>query len=352
MNHPTPIFINNTNISNDSLTYFIAEIGINHNGSIELAKKLIQSAKDSGANAVKFQKRNINEIFTENARKREYNSIHSYGKTYEEHKEALEFDESQYQELKEFSDEIEIDFFASGMDKTSVDILEKLNVSCYKIGSPDIRDFPLLEYTARKGKPILLSTGMSDIDLVVDAYNHIKQFNNNIILMQCTSVYPLKSENVNLNVISKYKELFPEAIIGYSGHESGTSISLAAITLGAKVIERHFTLDKTMKGNDHQASLEPNEFKYMVNQSREIEKALGSFNKNIQLCEEPVITKTAKRIVANKNINSNEIITDDMICCKVDTKPGIYGTEYYNIIGKKLNKFIKCDTSINYNDLL
>ncbi len=256
--------------------FIIAEIGINHQGSIEIAKRLIDSAVETGVDCVKFQKRTINKILTRKALDREYNNPNSFGATYGEHKEHLEFNVDQYRELKGYADAKGVTFSASGWDEESIDLLDEIGMPFFKIASADLTNFPLLEHTARKGKHMIISTGMNNFETVNSAVALILGINSNLVIMQCTSSYPTPIDEINLNVIKTYRAVFGrDAVIGYSGHENGIAVSLVASILGASVIERHFTLDRTMKGGDHSASLEPTGMKKLVRNIANCQRTLG-----------------------------------------------------------------------------
>ncbi|KAM9314125.1 N-acetylneuraminate-9-phosphate synthase-like [Pholidichthys leucotaenia] len=244
--------------------FIIAEIGQNHQGDIEIAKKMIKVAKDCGADCVKFQKSELEHRFTNKALARPYVSKNSFGKTYGDHKRHLEFSHDQYRELQEYAEEVGIFLTASGMDEKAVDFLHELNVPFFKVASADTNNLPYLEKTAKKGRPMVVSSGMQNMETMRQVYETVKKHNLNFTILQCTSAYPLAPENVNLRMITEYQKEFPDIPIGYSGHESGIEISLAAVALGAKVLERHITLDKTWKGSDHEASLDPGELAELV----------------------------------------------------------------------------------------
>ena len=281
-------------VGDNKPTFIIAEIGINHQGDVSIAKELISKAADSGANAVKFQKRSISRILTKEGLEMPYDNPNSFGKTYGQHKKALELSEDDYKELFEFSNSKNVLFCASGWDEESIDFLDDLGVSFFKMASADLTNFPLLEHTAKKNKPMILSTGMADMNIVEKAYKLVVKHNKKISILQCTSTYPANFKEINLNVIKTYKQNFPDAIIGYSGHELGIAIPTVSVALGAKIIERHFTLDRTMKGGDHAASLEPLGFKKMVRDIRHVEEALGSYDKKMQESEKPIFKKLLK----------------------------------------------------------
>jgi sialic acid synthase len=335
--------------------FFIAEAGINHNGSIENAKKLIDLAKETGADCVKFQKRTISRILTKDGLDAPYVNKNSFGKTYGEHKTFLEFSYDQFRELKKYADEIGIMMTASGWDEESVDFLDSLDVPFFKMASADLTNWSLLEHTAKKGKPIVLSTGMADFETVQKTYEFVKKFNKDIIIMQCTSSYPSPENEINLRVIETYKEVFPEATIGFSGHENGISISLGAFVLGAKVIERHFTLDRTMKGGDHFASLEKPELEKLISDLKILSIAMGNPDKKIQPSEISCFKKLTKSIVSTRKLEIGHVITRDDLTTKSPgashDNDGINPMNLYKLIGCKVLKVIENDVVIPLKSL-
>ena len=343
--------LTNRTLDESSPAFIIAEIGINHQGNIDLAKKLILQAKECGADAVKFQKRSISRILTKEGLEAPYENRNSFGKTYGEHKKVLELTEDEYRILKIFTDEHGLAFSASGWDEESIDFLLELDVPFFKMASADLSNFPLLEHTAKTGKPMIISTGMADMNLVKNAVELISKYNKNIAIMQCTSTYPAHFNEINLNVIKTYLNEFPEFIIGYSGHELGIAIPGVAVALGARIVERHFTLDRTMKGGDHAASLEPHGFSKMVRDIRHIENAMGGFEKNLQESEKPIFKKLAKSIVSSVDIKRGQIISLDMLTTK-GPGSGVSPTRFHEIIGKKLNKNIIADVVIKNEDVI
>ena len=344
------IKLNDFTIGDNQPAFIIAEIGINHQGDVKIAKELISKAADAGANAVKFQKRSISRILTKEGLEMPYDNPNSFGKTYGEHKKALELSEEDYKELFNFSVTQNVLFCASGWDEESIDFLDNLGVSFFKMASADLTNFPLLEHTAKKNKPVILSTGMSDLEIVKKAYELILNYNNKISILQCTSTYPAKFKEINLNVIQTYKKNFPDAVIGYSGHELGIAIPTVSVALGAKIVERHFTLDRTMKGGDHAASLEPLGFKKMVRDIRHVEQALGSFEKTVQDSEKPIFKKLGKSIVSLIEMPKGTIVTKDMITTKGPGN-GISPMKFNKIIGKKTKIAIKTDKVIKEADI-
>ncbi len=337
-------------ISENHPALIIAEIGINHQGDVNIAKEMIKTAKECGVDAVKFQKRTTNKVLTKKALQRNYENRNSFGKTYGEHREALELSYEEYYVLKEYADNIGILFSASGWDAESVDFLDKLGVPFFKVASGDLTNLPLVEHTARKNKPLILSTGMADIETIKKVYETTVKINDSVAIMHCTSSYPTPFNEINLNVLSTFQKEFPKVIIGYSGHELGIAIPPVAVALGAKIIERHFTLDRTMRGGDHAASLEPQGLSKMVRDIRHIEEAMGSFEKRIQASELSVKKKLTKSIVASRDIKRGESITADMIITKSPGE-GISPLRITEIIGKQAKNDIENDTVIYESDI-
>ncbi len=337
-------------VGNGYPTLIIAEIGINHQGDVTIARQLIDKARDCGADVVKFQKRSISRILTRDGLSQPYLNRNSFGPTYGEHKKALELSEKDYQSLKAYAEERKLIFSASGWDEESIDFLDSIGLTFFKMASADLTNFPLLEHTARKGKPMVLSTGMANMDMVRTAYEFVRQFNDQVALMQCTSTYPAKFNEIHLNVLHTYRREFPEAVVGYSGHELGIAIPPVAVALGARIIERHFTLDRTMKGGDHAASLEPQGFSKMVRDIRHTEQALGSFEKTVQESEAPVFKKLAKSIVSMTTIQKGQTITRDMLTTK-GPGDGISPMRMNEVVGKKAGQDIPEDTVIRDEDI-
>ena len=280
-----------------------------------------------------------------------YENRNSFGKTYGEHKYALELSENDYKSLLKFSQGLDIEFCASGWDEESIDFLDNLGVPFFKMASADLTNFPLLEHVAKKGKPIILSTGMADIQTVKLAVKLVENYNKQLAILQCTSTYPAKFSEINLNVIRTYQKEFTNAVIGYSGHEQGIAIPIAAVALGARIIERHFTLDRTMKGGDHSASLEPQGFTKMVRDIHHVESAMGKFEKEMQESEKSVFNKLAKSIVSKIDIENGSSITREILTTK-GPGTGINPMKMELIIGKKVNKKISADTVINEDDII
>ena len=258
--------------------YVIGEIGLNHNGDVDLAMRLIDVAADAGAQAVKFQKRTP-EISTPEHMKNTPRDTPWGQMTYLDYRYRVEFSREQYVENGDYATLRGLDWFASPWDEPSVDFLESLNVVAHKVASASVTDLGMLRALAATGKPVILSTGMStleQIDAAVAVFDPSK-----LIILHATSTYPLPPEEANLRMIGSLQERYPEIPIGYSGHERGLQISVAAVALGATVVERHITLDRAMWGSDHAASLEPDDFSHLVRDIRVIGEALGDGEKRI-----------------------------------------------------------------------
>jgi N-acetylneuraminate synthase len=258
--------------------YVIAEIGLNHNGSVELAKQMIDVAADAGAQAVKFQKRTP-EISTPEHMKSVMRETPWGTMTYLDYRYRVEFDREQYIEVGDHATLRGLDWFASPWDEPAVAFLEGLNVVAHKVASASVTDIGMLRALAATGKPVILSTGMSTMDQIDAAVHELAA--SPLIVLHATSSYPMPSEEANLRMIPTLAERFPTLPIGYSGHERELQISLAAVALGATVVERHLTLDRGMWGSDHSASLEPADFAQLVRDIRVLEEALGDGVKRV-----------------------------------------------------------------------
>ena len=266
--------------------FIIAEIGINHNGSVNLAKKMIDIAVTTGCDAVKFQKRTVDIVYTKEELAKERNSV--FGKTNGDLKRGLEFGYEEYKEIDEYCKERNIIWFASCWDEASVDFIEQFNPPCYKIASASLTDDNLLKHTRAKGKPILLSTGMSTMDEIRHAVDVLGR--NDLVIYHCTSTYPSNSNEINLSVIRALEEEF-DCPIGYSGHERGIMPSVLAVAMGAVSIERHITTDRTNWGSDHAASLEIAGLSHMVRDIRQVPSLIGDGVKTVYNRELPIIEK-------------------------------------------------------------
>jgi len=289
--------IGDTTVGDGRPCYIVAEIGINHNGDIDIAKKLIDVAAIAGCNAVKFQKRTIDIVYSSEELARPRESL--YGTTNGDLKYGLEFEKEEFDEIDRYCKEKKITWYVSPWDEKSVDFIELYNPPCYKLASASITDDGLLEHIKAKGRPIILSTGMSTIDQVDHAVDILGK--ENLILLHACSTYPAYYDELNLRVISVLKQRY-NIPVGYSGHETGLPSSVAAVVLGACVIERHITLDRSMWGSDQAASLEPNGIMRLVRDIRLTEISMGDGIKRVIEREIPILRKLRRVDNAQKGV--------------------------------------------------
>ncbi|QCH26956.1 N-acetylneuraminate synthase [Clostridium tyrobutyricum] len=325
--------------------FIIAEAGVNHNGNINIAKKLIDAACKAGADAVKFQTFKAENLVTINAPKAEYQEKTTGTGNQFEMLKKLELSFENHIYLKQYCDKKNIIFLSTPFDFESVNLLEKIGVKYYKISSGDLTNIPLLEYIAKLQKPMIVSTGMANLGEVEIAVKAIKKYmNKDLYLLHCTSNYPTMYENVNLNAMNTLKSAF-KVPIGYSDHTVGIEVSIAAVAMGAKIIEKHLTLDKHMKGPDHRASLEPDELKDMVDGIRNIEKAFGDGIKRCNENEKNTKKVARKSIVAKTNLNKGQKLSINNIAFK-RPETGISPIYTNIIIDKKITRDVNKDEFI------
>lgn len=330
--------------------FTIAEIGSTHCASLETAKLLMNVAKVANVDCVKFQKRDVETLLTKNEKERKYNSVNAMSPTYGEHRKIMEFSEDNFRELQKEARRLGLFFTASGWDKKSVDFLDEINVPFIKVASADLTNVPLLEHIAQKKRPVFLSTGMGNLDDVVTAYNIIKNYEKRVVILQCTSSYPAPYSEINLNVLKQYQDVFPQVVLGYSGHELGTIVPCAAVAMGAKVIEKHFTLNKDAIGSDHKTALNPTELGTMVRDIKIVEETLGSINKEVQKSEHPCIKKLCKSVTSLVDIKKGEIIKEGMITTKSPCV-GIPAKLFEDVFGCVATKDINKDTTLQNTDI-
>lgn len=333
-------------ISNDSPTYMVAEMSANHNMDFNRAKAIIKAAKESGADAIKIQTYTPDTITIDSDMPAfRTNAIWKGETLYELYKKAYTPWEWQ-EELRDYANELEIDFFSSPFDLTAVDFLEGLEVPAYKVASFEINDIPFIRKIARTQKPIIISTGIAhieDIDLALRTCKEEK--NDNVILLKCISSYPAPYENMNLNVIPNMQQTF-DCVCGLSDHSMGTEIPVAAVALGARVIEKHFTLSRQDGGEDSLFSMEPQEFKEMVKQIRNVEKALGkvTYELNQSQLESRIYSRS---LFVVKDIKQGEKFTEDNV---KSIRPGIgMHTKHWNeVLGRTARCNIKKGTPMQW----
>lgn len=333
---------------NNQSIIIIAEAGVNHNGSIELAKKLIDVAAEAGADFVKFQTFKAETLVTQTADKAEYQKeITNTDETQFEMIKKLELDRNAHETLIEYCKQKDIQFLSTAFDHGSIELLAKLDIPFYKIPSGEITNLPYLRHIGRMSKPIIMSTGMSSLEEVRDALNVLIESGaekEQITILHCNTEYPTPMEDVNLKAMITIRDELG-VNVGYSDHTLGIEIPIAAAAMGATVIEKHFTLDRTLPGPDHAASLEPHELKKMVSAIQNIEKAMGDGIKKSSPSEIKNMSIARKSIVAKKPIKKGELFSEENLTIK---RPGtgISPMEWENIISKVSNRAYEMDDLI------
>ncbi len=325
--------------------YIIAEAGVNHNGSIDIAKKLIDEAKSAGADAVKFQTFKAENLVSKNTPKAEYQKQNtSSDQSQFEMLKKLELSEEDHKELISYCKSKQIDFMSSPFDEESAAFLVSLGLKTLKIPSGEITNTPFLKFLSKQNVKIILSTGMSNLGEVKLAVETLNKSKDSLALLHCVTEYPAPFNENNLNAMLTLKKEFGNPV-GYSDHSPGIEISLAAAAMGAEYIEKHFTLDKNMEGPDHKASLEPDELKKMIDGIRNIEKSMGDGIKIPADCEKKNIKIARKSIVANADLKKGDVLSSDKIAIK---RPGtgISPKDSEKIMGSILKR------DINYNEVI
>jgi len=338
-------------ISDDSECFVIAEIGHNHQGSLAQARDLFRAAKDCGVDAVKLQKRSNRTLYTRAMYQSPYDNENSFGLTYGEHREALELGWEAYLELQRYAAEIGVAFFATPFDIESADLLAKLDVPAYKIASGDLTNLPLVCHVAAFGKPVIVSTGGASMDDVERTYDAVMAINPQLCLMQCTASYPAEPEDMNLRVISTYRERFPDVVVGLSDHQNGIAMADVAYILGARVIEKHFTLNRAWKGTDHAYSLEPAGMRKLVRDLRRVRVALGTGIKQSLPTEKKPLYKMGKKLVAARELEEGHVLTADDVAIK-SPNDGLPPYELSAVLGRALRRPLAEDDSIAFEDLV
>lgn len=336
---------------NSKKTFIISEAGVNHNGSIELARKLIEEAANAGADAIKFQSFLTDQVVTKTANKADYQIENTTSnESQREMLKKLELSPETFKQLKHLALKNDILFLSSPFDHKSTDLLVEISVPAIKIGSGELTNLPFLKYIASKNLPLLLSTGMAYLSEVEEAVETIYQAGNeDIALLHCVSNYPANVEDANLKAIQTLKQAF-NLPVGYSDHTLGIETAIAAVTMGACIIEKHLTLDKNLPGPDHQASLTPSEFKKLVLAIRNVEKAFGNGIKRPVKNEKNVRLIARRSLVSARDINAGEQLEESMITIK---RPGtgIQPKHLSHVKGKVVRSAIPVDTVLEWEML-
>jgi len=332
-------------------TYIIAEAGVNHNGDIKIAHKLIEEAKKAGADCVKFQTFKAENLVTKNAPKAKYQlKVTDNKESQFDMLKSLELNYNDYKELIEHCKKLNIDFMSTPYSFEDVDFLMKLNVDSFKIASGQLTELPFLEYVSKNKKPIFLSTGMSSMSEVEAAVEIIsKNSNSKLVIFQCTTNYPSKISEANINVIDSFKSI-PNIKVGYSDHVINNYACYAAVSKGVYAIEKHFTIDKLLPGPDHSCSLNPKQFEDLVYGIRQIEKSLGSFKKVPTKMESENILGMKRSLVYKKSIKKGTKLTLKHFSFKRPMN-GLIPNNIEYFIGKQLNKNVSEDQLANFNDI-
>jgi N-acetylneuraminate synthase/sialic acid synthase len=342
------ISIDSSEISDDSDCYVIAELGHNHQGQVDTAKALIKAAHDCGVNAVKFQKRDNRSLYTRAMFDKPYENENSFGPTYGQHREALEFGWAEYQELQAYARALGLTLFATAFDFPSADFLAKLGVPAFKLASGDLTNIPLLKYVAGFGRPMIVSTGGGSLAAVERAYEAIMPLNTQICLLQCTASYPAAFEELNLRVITTYRERFPEAVVGLSAHDNGIAMALVGYVLGARVVEKHFTLNRSMKGTDHAFSLEHSGMRRMVRDLQRARVAMGDGLKRQYPSEVAPLQKMGKKLVAARDLPAGHLLAREDIAIK-SPNDGLPPYELEKFLGRRLGRALSEDESLSFD---
>lgn len=343
--------ISNRRIGEGVPCFIIAEAGVNHNGDVNLAKKLVDVAKKAGADAVKFQTFDVEELVTRSADKAQYQKETTGAEeSQSEMLSKLQLTERDFEKLVAYAQDKGMIFLSSPFDKKSVDLLDRLNTPAFKVPSGEITNFPLLKYIAGKGKPIILSTGMATLREVEEALDIIqKHGGKDIVFLHCVSSYPARMEDMNLRAIETLRRTF-KLPVGLSDHTVGITMPIAAVALGACLIEKHFTLDRKLPGPDHRASLEPDELRQMIEAIRDVESAMGDGIKRPMEQEEEVKKAARRSIVAKVDIPQGTTITEDMLGIK---RPGtgIEPSYLYKVVGGVARSAIGRDEVVTMDKL-
>lgn len=337
-------------INDQSDCYVIAEIGHNHQGDMDIAKEMFKVAKECGADAVKLQKRDNNSLFTKKIFDSPYDNENSYGDTYGSHRNALEFGREQYLELMDYAREIDISMFATAFDMNSADFLADLDMPAYKIASGDLNNTPLLKHVASLGKPMLVSTGGGSMQDVERAYQAITPINNQLCILQCLACYPAEAKDMNLSVITTLRKRYPEMLVGLSDHQNGIAMALVGYVLGARIIEKHFTLNRAWKGTDHSFSLTPTGLKRLVRDLRRAREAMGDGVKEPAPDEAKALYKMGKKLVAASDLPVGHTLTRADVAIK-SPNDGLPPYELDNVLGKTLKYPLLADENISFEGL-
>ena len=343
--------VDGVEIADDRPCYVIAEVGHNHQGDVEQAKRLIDAAKECGVNAVKLQKRANRALYTREFYEQPYDNELSFGRTYGAHREALELGADDYRELLRYARVTGVTLFATAFDFESADLLAELDAPAFKFASGDLRNTPLQRHVAAFGKPMFLSTGGGTMEDLERAVETILPINDQLCVLQCTAAYPAQTEDLNLSVITTFRERFPELVIGLSDHQNGIAMAVVAYMLGARVIEKHYTLDHALKGRDHAFSLMPEGMRRLVRDLHRVPVALGEPAKRPLPIEADPLEKMGKKLVAARELELGHVLTAEDLAIKSPADGGLPPYELDRLVGRRLRRPIAAEDFVTFDDV-
>lgn len=346
---PAAIVIGQRVIGQDRPALVIAEIGQNHNGSLALAERLIDAAAWAGADAVKLVKRDLESELSHEARRQHYNSRHAFGRTYGDHRRALELSADDHAHLSRRAAEHGLIYLATACDVASAALLDGLGVAAFKIASRDLNNLPLLADVAGRGKPVILSTGMSAFDEIDAAVAVFRERDCRVVLLQCTSLYPTPFDQVHLRSMNALAERY-DSLVGFSDHTPGGLLPPVAVALGAAVIEKHLTLDRNLKGTDHACSLEPDEFRQLIHDVRRVEVALGRADKPVAEGVEHVRAKLGRSLVTRTPLPAGTRLEEPMLTLKCPGD-GLSWFDRRQVVGRRLKRDLPADEKLSLDDV-
>ncbi|MGI8973684.1 MAG: N-acetylneuraminate synthase family protein [Gaiella sp.] len=346
------LVIGGRRIADDTENFVIAELGHNHQGDLDKARDLIRIAAECGVDAVKLQKRDNRSLYTRAFYDSPYDNEASFGPTYGAHREALELDGAAWDALIPFARERGMMLFATAFDPPSGDFLAERDVPAFKIASGDLRNLPFLRQLAGYGRPLLLSTGGGTLEQVERAVDAIGSINPALALLQCTAAYPVEVEELNLRVIETYRERFPELVVGLSDHHNGIAMTLVAHMLGARIVEKHFTLNHAWKGTDHAFSLMPDGMRRLVRDLRRIESALGDGVKQPFASESKPLEKMGKKLVAARDLPAGHVLAEGDLVARSPADEGLAPSELERLLGGTLGRPLQRDEALVEADVM
>jgi sialic acid synthase len=345
------LIVNARRIADDEPAYVLAEIGHNHQGELEKAMELIHAAKECGVDAVKLQKRDNRRLFTRAFYDSPYDNENSFGRTYGEHREALELGKSDWFELSRYAREESLAFVAAAFDEPSADLLAELGVDAFKFASGDLSNVPFLRYVAGFGTPLFLSTGggtLEDIDRAVEA---IAAVNTQLCVLHCTASYPAEVEDLNLSVVAVLKERYPDFVVGLSDHHNGIAMAPVAFMLGARAFEKHFTLNHAWKGTDHPYSLMPDGMRRFVRDLHRVPAALGDGVKRRLPSEERPLEKMGKKLVAARDLPAGHVLEPGDVEARSPADGGLPPYELDRLLGGTLLRALSAQEDVALEDV-